>query len=110
AAGQLPRAAALVATQAHEVERLADPARLVTLGHLLLTQPVAHVLGHVHVREERVVLEDRVDVAAIRRHAGDGLPGEQDLAAGRLLEARDHPECRGLAAARWAEERIEGAA
>ena len=50
------------------------------------------------------MLEDRVDVAPIRRDAGDRLTGQQDLALGRLLEARDHPQRRRLAAARRAEE------
>jgi hypothetical protein len=66
----------------------------------LLAQPVADVLGDVHVREQRVVLEDGVDVALVRRHAGDRLAGEQDLALGRLLEAGDHAQGRRLAAAR----------
>ena len=53
------------------------------------------------------MLEDGVDVALVRRHAGDRPPGEEDLALGRLLEAGDHPEGRGLAAARRAEQARE---
>ena len=100
----------LVAGQADELERLADPAGLVGLRGLLLAQPVAHVLADVHVREQGVVLEHRVDVPAIGRHPGDRLAGQIDLARRRLLEARDHPQGRGLAAARWPEERVERAA
>ena len=74
---------------------------------LLLAQPVADVLGDVHVREQGVVLEDRVHVAPVGRDAGDGLAGEVDLARGRLLEAGDHAQGRGLAAARRPEERVE---
>ena len=53
------------------------------------------------------MLEHRVDVAAVGRDARDRLAGEVDLARGRLLEARDHPQGRRLAAARWPEERVE---
>ncbi len=110
AARHLPRPPPLVARQADQRERLADPALLLVLADLALAQPVADVLGHVHVREQGVVLEDRVDVAPVRRDAGDRLAGEEDLALGRLLEAGDHPQRRGLAAARRAEERVELAA
>ena len=100
----------LVAGEADQLQRLADPARLVRLGRLPLAQPVAHVLRDVHVREQRVVLEHGVHVPAVRRDARDRLAGEVDLALGGLLEARDHPQGRGLAAARRAEERVERAA
>ena len=66
---------------------------------LLDPQAVLHVAEHVHVREQRVVLEDGVDVAVERRPAGDVLAAEEDPARGRLLEARDHPQHRGLARA-----------
>ena len=56
------------------------------------------------------MLEDRVDVAPVRRHAGDRLAGQQDLALGRLLEAGDHAQGRRLAAARRPEQRVELAA
>ena len=110
AAGELPGAPALVPAQAHELQGLANPAGLIRLGRLPLAQAVAHVPGNVHVREERVVLEDRVDVAPVRRDAGHRLAGEVDLAAGGLLEARDHPQGGGLAAAGRPKERVEGAA
>ena len=53
------------------------------------------------------MLEDRVDVAPVRRHAGDRLARKEDLALARLFEAGDHPERRGLAASRRAEEAVE---
>src|SRR5574340_573855 len=49
--------------------------------------------------EQGVVLEDRVDVALEGREPGDVLALELDQAAARLLEAADHTEGRGLAAA-----------
>jgi hypothetical protein len=60
--------------------------------------------------EERVVLEDRVDVALVRRRVGDVAPVEQDASIGRLLEAGDEAQGRRLAAARRAEQREELAA
>jgi len=109
AAGQLPRPALLVAAQANEGEHLARSTLLLGSAHFLLAQPVADVLGDVHVGEQGVVLEDRVDVAAVGRDAGNRLAGEQDLAGGRLFEPGDHPEGRRLAAAGRPEEAVEGA-
>ena len=110
AAGHLPRPASLVAGQADQRQRLADAPVLLGLADLGLAQAVADVAGDVHVREEGVVLEDRVDVALVGRDAGDRLAGEQDLALGRLLEAGDHPQRRRLAAARRPEQAVERAA
>ena len=72
-------------------------------------QAEGDVLEDREVREERVALEDRVDVAAVRRQAGHVLLAEVDRARSRLLEAADHPKRRGLAAARRAEEGEEAA-
>ena len=62
------------------------------------------------MREERVRLEDGVDVALVRRPAGDGLGAEVDRALGRLLEAADHSQRRRLAATGGPEHREEAAA
>ena len=56
------------------------------------------------MRKERVVLEHHVDRPPIGRHAVHVLAADQHLAFARLLEAGDHPERRGLAAARRPEE------
>ncbi len=110
AAGQLPCPALAVARQANELECLVDSALFFGATDLLLAQAVAHILGNVHVREEGVVLEDRVDVPPIRGHPGDRPAGQDDLTGGRLLEARDHPERRRLAATGRAKEAVERAA
>ena len=109
AARHLPRPASLVARQADHRQRLADAAVLLGLADLGLAQAVPDVPGDVHVREERVVLEDRVDVALVGRDAGDRLAVEEDLALGRLFEPGDHPQRRRLAAARRPEEAVERA-
>jgi hypothetical protein len=46
----------------------------------------AHVLRDVHVRVERVVLEDHRDVAVLGREVGDVLAADPDAAAVHVLE------------------------
>jgi hypothetical protein len=62
------------------------------------------------VREERVRLEDRVDVALVRRQSCDVAVADQELALVWLLEARDQAQRRRLAAAGRAEQGQELAA
>ena len=76
----------------------------------LAAQPEGDVLEDRQVREERVALEDGVDVALVRRQSGDCAVAEVDRSRARLLEAADHAERRRLAAARRAEQRVELAA
>jgi hypothetical protein len=62
------------------------------------------------VREQRVVLEHRVDVARVRGPAADVGARQLDAAAVGLLEAGDQAQRRALARARRAEQREELAA
>ena len=59
------------------------------------------------MREERVVLEDHVHVAPVRQHRRDVYALQENPPLAGRFEARDHPECRGLAAAARAEQREE---
>jgi hypothetical protein len=77
---------------------------LVNAGAL---EPERDVVGDAHVREQGVVLEHHVDVALVRRDRGDVRSVEQDLPAGRFLEAGDHPQGRRLAAPTGSEHREE---
>jgi hypothetical protein len=70
-------------------------------------QPEADVLADGHVGEQGVALEDHTDVALIGRHGGDVLAVQRDRPGGGRLEAGDHPQGSGLAAAARAEERNE---
>jgi hypothetical protein len=76
-------------------------------------EAVDDVLGHRHVRPERVALEDHRHVAPLRRQRllrrRHGALADPDLAFGRLDEARDQPQRRGLAAARRPEQADERA-
>ena len=74
------------------------------LGHLPQLEAVADVVGHAHVRVERVGLEHHRDVAALGVDVVHAAAADAELAGGDVLEARDHAEGRGLAAARRADE------
>ena len=107
AAGDLGRLARLKAGQLDELEHLGHAA--LDLGALdaLPAQPERDVLEDRQVREQGVVLEDRVHVPLERRKPRHVLALELDQAAGRLLEPADHPERGRLAAAGRAEEAEE---
>ena len=57
--------------------------------------------------EERVFLKDRIHRALIGGQRADVFAVEQDFSAGGHIEARDHAERSGLAAAGRAEQRNE---
>ena len=107
AARELRRLGRLAPGEADELERLRRLAVALLLADLALLEPVRDVVEHRHVREQRVGLEDRVDVALVRGDADGGAAADLDLALGRLVEAGDHPQRRGLAAAGRAEQREE---
>ena len=65
-------------------------------GHL---QREAHVVAHGHVRVQRVVLEHHRDVAVLGRQVGDVPVADVDRSGVDLLQAREHPQRGGLAAA-----------
>jgi hypothetical protein len=93
--------------QADQLERLAGLLVAVVLADLALLEAVGDVVEHVHVREQRVGLEDGVDVALVGRDPDGGTPADLDLPLGRLVEAGDHPQGGGLAAAGRSEQREE---
>lgn len=106
AAGELVRLLAGLLAELDEFQHLA---------HLLLDAPDAapaqtegDVLEDVEVREEGVGLEDGVHRPLVRRERGDVLVAETDGAGGGFLQAGDHPEGGGLAAAGRAEQGEEG--
>ncbi|OQA41196.1 MAG: hypothetical protein BWY50_01879 [Spirochaetes bacterium ADurb.Bin315] len=56
------------------------------------------------MRVERVALEHHCDAPPRRSEVVDPLAVEQEIARGDVLEARDQPKQRGLAAPRGADE------
>ena len=87
-------------------------ARLTRLVDLAFGRPAqlereAHVVGHRHMRIERVVLEHHGDVALFRRHVVDHALADADFAGGDVFQARDHAQQGGLAAAGRADQHHE---
>ena len=97
--------------------RRAGPARAprrraVDLGAsiALAAQAEGDVVPNVEVLEERVALEDGVDVALVGRRAGDVLALEQDRARGRVARSRRSSAASSSCRSRRAEQREELAA
>jgi hypothetical protein len=62
------------------------------------------VLPDRHQRKQRQVLEDESGRPSVGADAAHVAAADPDRALGRIDEARDHAQDRGLAAARWTEE------
>ena len=110
AARELARIAVGETVQPHQPQRAPHALDDVGLRGAPHLQRVGDVLEHGEMREERVLLEDDADVAAVGRPVGDRGAGDQDVALRRLLEAGDHPQRGRLARAAGAEQREEAAA
>ena len=104
AARQLRRQAILLRGQAHHGQRLGDARTDLGLGQPLHLKTEGDVPGHGHVGKQRVVLENKVDRAAIGRNALHVPSFDDDLAGVRLLEPGQQTERRGLAGAAGAED------
>src|SRR5699024_3056916 len=114
AAGELLRVAPALIRQPHEPQQLGDARLAFGLRHALQLQRVGDVAGHGAGGEQVELLEDHADVGAQRAHLrflqrDDVLPIEQDLAAGRLVQAVDLAHQRGLARAGVADDAHDGA-
>ena len=69
------------------------------LGQLAQLQAVGHVVKDVVVREKRVALEHHGGVALVGGELVDGLAAKVNLSLVGALEAGDHAQDGGLAAA-----------
>src|SRR5205823_10373688 len=67
-------------------------------------QGKSDVLGHVHMREERIALKDETEIAILGLNRGDVAAGKRDRAFVEPREAGDGHEERRLARARGAEQ------
>ena len=76
-------------------------------GHAGALQPERDIVPHVEMRKQRVVLEHHVDRPLMRQHRRDVAAAKQDAALVRRLEAGEHAQQRGLAAAARAQQRKE---
>ena len=93
--------------QVEYARRLADPAVPFRPRHVLHLQRETHVLRDGLARVERVVLEHHGDVAVLGLHVADVPAADLDPAAVERLKAGQHPQRRGLARARRADEHHE---
>ena len=78
AARELARLAPVEPGEADELEDFEHALPQLAAAHALAAQPEGDVLEDRQVREERVALEDRVDVALVRRQPGDVAVAEVD--------------------------------
>jgi hypothetical protein len=109
AARELPRLALLEALEADPPQDLDDAAAQLIAFDPAPPEPEGDVLEDGQVREERVALEDSVDIPAVRRQPDDVAAAQLDAPGVGLLEAADHAQRRRLAAAGGAEQREERA-
>ena len=108
AAGKLARITVEIIGEVENASRLFHPLADgvgVDLGQL---QAEGHVVEHLHVGIERVVLEHHGDVALFRRHPVHHPLADADIAGGDLLQSRHHAQQGRLAAARRTDENGEG--
>ena len=87
--------------------RLQDALLDLVLGHFAVSQAECHVFVHGHVRIQGVALEHHCDVAVLRLHVVDQRVADEHVARGDRLQARDHAQRGGLAAAGGADENDE---
>src|SRR5690606_29567555 len=84
-----------------------DPLAALAGRYLAGPQPVLDVAPDAQVGEEGVVLEDHADAPFVGRNERDVSATDADAACVGFHEAGDHPERRGLAAARRPKQRRE---
>ncbi|MNJ33916.1 hypothetical protein D3C77_286090 [compost metagenome] len=97
AAGQLHRLALAVTAQGNHGQGFLGAGHAFLLGDALDLQAIGDVVANVHVREQGVILEHRVDVTLIGREAGGLGTVDADGACAGLLEACDQAQAGGLA-------------
>ena len=98
-AGHLPRQLAQHVGHAQRVGCGVDPPVDLRTRHATQLQAEGEILGHGHVRVQRIALEHHRDVAVLRLHVVDAAPADQQVAIGDVLQPGDHPQQRRLAAA-----------
>ena len=109
-AAHFARIAVFKALQIDEPEHLHDVAAnrfLVELAHL---QAERHIVKHRHMREKRVALKYKTEVALMQRHVRIVLSVKGNRTLVRLGEARNHAQGRRLTASGGAKQTDEFAA
>src|SRR3984957_7720107 len=99
AAGQLARQPVAELLEPHQAQDFRDLRRHLRLRHLAHFEAEGDVLGHRHVRKQRVALEYESGIAPPWRQRGNIAVAEAHAAGGRFDEAGDDAQGGGLAAA-----------
>ena len=110
AAGELARIARLILRELHQLEHPAHALSDLRSGPAAQRQAEGDVVEHGQVREQRVVLEDHAEPAALGRQVIDRASIEPDLAARGRKQPGQQVQRGGLAAARRPQEGDELAA
>ena len=93
--------------QRHHFQGFLAAAHTLGLVHAFHHQAVANIGQYVHVRKQRVVLDNRVHVAGERRHAGCFHAVDAHRSGVGLFKTRHQTQAGGLARARRPEHRKE---
>ena len=109
AAGELGGLSVQVLLQADDVRELLDAPVSLLLGNLGVDEAELHILPHAHGGVEGVVLEDHGDVALAGLGVVHADAVDEQVAGADLLQASDHAQRRGLAAARRPDKHCEAA-
>jgi hypothetical protein len=107
ASGELARQALVHAFEGYQLEQLLPAGPAIGGLHAPDAQCEFDVVGHGHVAEQRVVLEDEADAAIPGAHVRDVAAVKRDAAVVDTREAGDGPQQGALAAARGAQEHEE---
>ena len=99
AAGELADQLVALARQGDQLRSSSAASARSALRHAAHPQAVGDVLRHGHQRKQRQVLEDQRGRPLVRADARHVLAADPDRAFGRIEEARNRAQDRGLAAA-----------
>ena len=100
AAGKLADAPGGVFGETDGFQHLTGETQAFVFRHLAQLEAIGHVVNHVEVRKEGVLLEDHADIALMHRLAAKVFPVEQDGAAVVGLQpGNELQECRFAGAA-----------
>ena len=104
AAREVARVAAEQLLEAQHSRCLGDPPVALRLGDAGELEAEGHVLAHVHMRVEGIGLEHHRDFPLGGRERIDEFAADENVPRGRRVEPGDHPQKRGLAATRGADQ------
>ena len=96
-----------VPVEVHELQRVMNLVLDILARLPLDAEAERDIFCHVHIREQRILLEHRIDLPLLGRQLRDVRAIKQDAAAVRQLEAPDQPQRRRLPAPRRPEKRHE---